>query len=487
MTAAPFLALLLSPILAAAGALVLPPRWRTASVLHAGLGLISLLASLRFVALVLDGWTPTWGATVLFRVDALSALLAACVAFVAALAALLGPCLGPDDHYTPAQVRRFRVFSSLFAFTMLVAVTANNVGVMWIAIEATTIASAVIVPLTVTKASVEASWKYILIGSVGLALAFVGTVLGYFDFVTLVGQREYALNWTVLLANAPVLHPPVIQLAFVFLLIGYGTKAGLAPMHTWLPDAHSEAPSALSAMMSGVLLAVALYAIVRWKAVVTAAVGHQFPNRLLIGLGLLSLAIAALSLVIQRQYKRLLAYSSIEHTGLMCLGLALGPLGVFASMLHLVNHTLAKSMMFFVSGRILDRYGSPEIGRVSGLLRVMPWTGGLFAAGMIALLGLPPFGMFLSKFALVRAGFADGKGWLMAAVLALLAVAFVSLLAHLNRMLYGPAPAGIRRGESGGWAVVPLVACATMLVVLGIAVPAPITELLGRIVEIAGR
>ncbi len=487
MTAAPFLALLLSPIVAAAGALVLPPRWRTASVLHAGLGLISLLAALRFVALVLDGWTPTWGATVLFRVDALSALLAACVAFVAALAALLGPCLGPDDHYTPAQVRRFRVFSSLFAFTMLVAVTANNVGVMWIAIEATTIASAVIVPLTVTKASVEASWKYILIGSVGIALAFVGTVLGYFDFVTLVGQREYALNWTVLLANAPVLHPPVIQLAFVFILIGYGTKAGLAPMHTWLPDAHSEAPSALSAMMSGVLLAVALYAIVRWKAVVTAAVGHQFPNRLLIGLGLLSLAIAALSLVIQRQYKRLLAYSSIEHTGLMCLGLALGPLGVFASMLHLVNHTLAKSMMFFVSGRILDRYGSPDIGCVSGLLRVMPWTGGLFAAGMIALLGLPPFGMFLSKFALVRAGFADGKGWLMAAVLALLAVAFVSLLAHLNRMLYGPAPAGIRRGESGGWAVVPLVACATMLVGLGIAVPAPITELLGRIVEIAGR
>jgi hydrogenase-4 component F len=487
MTAAPFLALLLPPLISAVGALIFPPRWRAASVLHAGLGAVSLLAALRLVALVLDGRTPAWGPTALFRMDALSALLAACVAFVAALAALLGPHLGSGEHYTPAQVRRFRVFASLFAFTMLVAVTANNVGVMWIAIEATTIASAVIVPLTVSKASVEASWKYILICSVGIALAFVGTVLGYFDFVTLVGRREYALNWTVLLANAAVLHPPVIQLAFVFILIGYGTKAGLAPMHTWLPDAHSEAPSALSAMMSGVLLAVALYAIIRWKAVVTAAIGHQFPNRLLIGLGLLSLAIAALSLVIQRQYKRLLAYSSIEHTGLMCLGLALGPLGVFASMLHLINHTLAKSMMFFVSGRILERYGSPELGRVSGLLRVMPWTGGLFAAGMIALLGLPPFGMFLSKFTLVRAGFADGQGWLMAAVLALLAVAFVSLLAHLNRMLYGEAPAGIRRGESQGWAVVPLVACAAMLVVLGLAVPAPMTELLDRIVEIAGR
>lgn len=482
-----FLALLLPPLLAAAWALVLPPRRRAAWVLHAALGMISLLAALKLAALVLDGWTPTWGPTDLFRVDALSALLGGCVAFVAALVALLGPGFGPEEHYTPAQVRRFRVFAPLFAFTMLVAVTANNVGVMWIAIEATTIASAVIVPLTVSKASVEASWKYILIGSVGIALAFVGTVLGYFDFVTLVGQREYALNWTVLMANATVLHPPVIELAFVFILIGYGTKAGLAPMHTWLPDAHSEAPSALSAMMSGVLLAVALYAIVRWRAVVNAAVGPVFSNRLLIALGLLSLVIAALSLVIQRQYKRLLAYSSIEHTGLMCLGLALGPLGVFASMLHLVNHTLAKSMMFFLSGRILDRYGSPEIGRVSGLLRVMPWTGGLFAAGMIALLGLPPFGMFLSKFTLVRAGFAEGKGWLMAAVLALLAVAFVSLLAHLNRMLYGGAPAGIRLGEGGGWGVVPLVACVAALVVLGISVPAPVTGLLERIVEIAGR
>ncbi|HEX9126416.1 MAG TPA: proton-conducting transporter membrane subunit, partial [Methylomirabilota bacterium] len=304
---APFLTLLLPPLLASAAALVLPPRGRAASVLHAGLGLVSLLAALRLVALVLDGGTPTWGPTVLFRVDALSALLALCVAFVAALAAGLGPRLGPEEHYTPSQVRRFRVFASLFAFAMLVAVTANNVGVMWIAIEATTIASAVIVPLTVSKASVEASWKYILIGSVGIALAFVGTVLGYFDFVARVGHREYALNWTVLLANAPVLHPAVVELAFVFILIGYGTKAGLAPMHTWLPDAHSEAPAALSAMMSGVLLAVALYAIIRWKAVVTAAVGPQFPNRLLIGLGLLSLAIAALSLVTQRQYKRLLA------------------------------------------------------------------------------------------------------------------------------------------------------------------------------------
>src|SRR5207244_9975631 len=178
---------------------------------------------------------------------------------------------GRYEVYTPAQARRFRIFSSLFACTMLIAVTANNVAIMWVAVEATTIASALLIPLHVTKASVEASWKYILIGSVGIALAFGGTVLGYFDFVNMAGHREAALNWTVLMASAPRLHPQVIQLAFVFILIGYGTKAGLAPMHTWLPDAHSEAPAPLSAMMSGVLLAVALYAVIRWGAVVNAA------------------------------------------------------------------------------------------------------------------------------------------------------------------------------------------------------------------------
>ena len=289
------------------------------------------------------------------------------------------------------------------------------------------------------------------------------------------------------MAAAPAMHPAVVQLAFVFILIGYGTKAGLAPMHTWLPDAHSEAPAPLSAMMSGVLLAVALYAILRWKAVVNAAVGSAFADGLLVTLGIASLAIAALSLVIQRHYKRLLAYSSIEHTGLVCLGLGLGPLGVFAAVLHLLNHTVAKSMMFFLSGRILDRYRTTELGGVSGLLVTMPVTGSLFAAGMIALIGLPPFGLFLSKFALLRAGFAAGRPWLMAAVLGFLVVAFVSLVSHLNRMLYGPPPAAVAVGESRRWGLVPLGLCAVILVVLGLTVPRPLESLLARVVEIAAR
>jgi hydrogenase-4 component F len=482
-----FAALLGPPLLAALLALAVKPYRRFVGGANALLSLLSLAASIGLWRSILAGAVPTSGSGEFLRADALSTLLALCVSAVGVLAAWLGPGMGGPDGYDAAQARRFRIFGNLFTFTMLFAVTANNVGFMWIAIEATTITSAVLVPLQVSKASVEASWKYILIGSIGIALAFAGTVLGYFDFVNLAGRQATALNWTVLRASAPQLHPQVIQLAFVFILIGYGTKAGLAPMHTWLPDAHAEAPAPLSAMMSGVLLAVALYAVIRWEVVVNAAVGRQFTDGLFIALGVLSIAIAAFSLVGQRNYKRMLAYSSIEHTGLMCVGLALGPLGTFAAMLHLLNHTLAKSTLFFLAGRVLSRYRTTQIGGVSGLLRTMPWTGGLFAAGVLAAVGLPPFGLFISEFALFRAGFAAGRPWLMGLVLALLAVAFASMIGHLNRMLYGAPAAGIAVGEGSSWPLVPLGACVAALVVLGLALPHPLRGLLEGIVEIAGR
>jgi hydrogenase-4 component F len=482
-----FAFLLAPPLLSALLAAGTRPYRTFVGWANALLSLLSLGAALVLWRHVVAGQVVTSGAQEFLRADALSTLLALCVSVVGALAAWLGPGMGGEDGYDRAQARRFRIFGNLFTFTMLFAVTTNNVGFMWIAIEATTITSAMLIPLHVTKASVEASWKYILIGSIGIALAFGGTVLGYFDFVNMAGRQDAALNWTVLMAAAPRLHPQVIQLAFVFILIGYGTKAGLAPMHTWLPDAHSEAPAPLSAMMSGVLLAVALYAVVRWEAVVNAAVGTGFTDGLFIALGVLSIVIAAFSLVIQRNYKRMLAYSSIEHTGLICVGLALGPLGTFAAMLHLLNHTLAKSMMFFLAGRVLHRYHTTEISRVSGLLRVMPWTGGLFAAGVLAVIGLPPFGLFISEFALFRAGFAAGRPWLMGLVLALLTVAFVSMIGHLNRMLYGAPAAGVRVGEGNAWPLVPLGVCASALVVLGLTVPGPVEALLARIVEIVGR
>ena len=273
----------------------------------------------------------------------------------------------------------------------------------------------------------------------------------------------------------------------MFILVGYGTKAGLAPMHTWLPDAHAEAPAPLSAMMSGVLLAVALYAIVRWKAVVSAAVGGAFPNRLLVVLGVLSLAIAAFSLVMQRNYKRMLAYSSIEHMGLVCVGLTLGPLGTVAAMLHLLNHTLAKATMFLLAGRVLHRYQTADIAHVSGLLRSMPGTGWLFLAGALALVGMPPFGLFVSEFAMLRAGFAVGRPWLMGIVLALLTVACVGFVRphepdavraaarrrgrRARRTAGGSSrsPCAWRRWSAWGWSC-----------------PAPVASLLAQIAEIVG-
>jgi len=464
------------------------------------LGLISLGAALSFAnQAVANGMpalstlqnAPAFGVVIdslglvdVLRADSLSALLMVCVAGVGAITLFLSPGIGHGHIYTQAQTRQYQIFFNLFIASMLLAVSANNVGLMWVAIEATTIFSAFIIPLRLSKNSVEASWKYILICSVGIALAFTGTVLSYFDFVTLSGRAENALNWTVLLQTASQLHPEVMRIAFVFLLVGYGTKAGLAPMHTWLPDAHSESPAPLSAAMSGVLLAVALYAILRWKIVVDATLGASYTNNLLMGLGVLSIVIACFSMVLSKNYKRLLAYSSIEHTGLTCLGLALGPLGIFAALLHMLNHSIAKSMLFLLAGRILHRYKTTEIAKVSGLLKVMPLTGGLFAVGILTIIGLPPFGIFISEFALFKAGFINGYPWLMGIVLALLAVAFVVLLKVLNSMLYGSPPEDIEVGETDRWQGGLLLLNVCGLVILGLTLPAPLMILLNQCVYI---
>lgn len=483
-----FLLLLLPPILAAALAAAIRPYRVLTGWMSAALSLVSLAAAIRFAAHAVGGGeAPTFGPGDLMRADALSALLMVCVAGVASLALFLSPGRGGETTYSASQLRRYQLFMNLFIFSMLLAVSANNVAIMWTAIEATTIFSALLIPLVRTKTSVEASWKYILIGSVGIALAFAGTVLAYFDFVTLSGRAVNALNWPVLLHNAPALHPEVMRLAFVFLLVGYGTKAGIAPMHTWKPDAYGEAPAPLVALMSSGLFAVAIYAILRWKVVADAAIKDHYADRLLLALGLLSLMVAAFSIVLSRNYKRMLAYSSIEHTGLICMGLGLGPLGAFAALLHLINHTAAKSLMFFLAGNIERKYGSPLIKHVHGMLKVMPWTAGLFAAGLLALMGLPPFGLFISEFALFRAGFAEHHYWLMGTALFLLLVAFVSFISHLNKMLYGATPEGIPVGGESPGQVALLLLPVAALVVLGLALPAPLATLIEQIVRIVSR
>ncbi len=483
-----FILLLLPSLLSALLAYLMNPYRVAVGWASVCFSFVSLGAALAFAAAISAGSEALiFGPSDLLRADGLSALLMVCVAAVSTLALFFSPGLGRESQYDAAQLRRYHIFVNLFIFAMLLAVSANNVGIMWIAVEATTIFSAMVIPLALTKGSVEASWKYILISSVGITLAFVGTVLAYFDFVALSGRVDNALNWPVLLAAAPGLHPEVMRLAFVFLLIGFGTKAGIAPMHTWLPDAHSEAPSPVSAMMSGVLLAVALYAITRWKVVVDAALGTAFSNQILLLLGVFSLLVASFSLVIQRNYKRMLAYSSIEHSGLVCIGLGLGPLGVFAALLHLVCHTAAKSMLFVLSGEVLHRYHSTDMERVSGLLKLMPWTGGLFMIGILAVVGVPPFGLFISEFALIRAGFANGRPVLMAVVLVLLGVGFVALLRHSNKMLYGTPPQGISTGDIGKWRLAPLFLSVGVLVVLGLVLPAPIEALLNQAVKVVAK
>ena len=240
--------------------------------------------------------------------------------------------------------------------------------------------------------------------------------------------------------------------------------------------------------MSSALFAVAMYAIVRWKVVVDACVKDQFADNLLMALGLLSMVIGSLSIVLARNYKRMLAYSSVEHAGLICLGLGLGPLGVFASLLHLVNHTAAKSMVFFLVRAIELKFSSPLIADARGLLRVMPWTARLFATGILALIGLPPFGLFISEFALFRAGFAMGHPWLMGFALTLLTIAFVSFINHLNKMLYGPVPEGIAAGEldGRGW-LMPLLVPLSVLIVLGLTLPRPLATLLNQITEVVSQ
>lgn len=476
-------ALLLGPpLLGAAAALGSGPGRRAAEVVYVGLPLVSTGAALAIARRAATGGTPV-AAGSLWRLDALSAVFALAVATVAALATVAGPRF-EEGSAAIRRVRRFRLLFQVFVATMLLAVSTDNLGVMWVAIEATTVSSALLIPFVPAKGALEASWKYLVLGSVGIALAFAGTVLALVDFAGTGGALERALDWTSLRAIAPRLHPEVARLAFVFLLVGFGTKAGLAPMHTWLPDAHSEAPAALSALMSGVLLAVALYAIARWKAVVDAAVGPGYTDTLLAALAAASLVVGGLSLVIQRHYKRMLAYSSIEHMGLAAAGLTLGPLGVFAALLHLLGHALGKSVAFLLTGRILARYGRHEIDDVAGLLRVSPVTAGLFAAAMLALIGMPPFGLFLSEVLLIRAAWATGHPLLGATVVVLLLIVCGSLVQHGQRMLFGDPPPDVPRGEERSRGVLVFALPLAVLAWIGVAMPAGLERLLLRAVAV---
>jgi hydrogenase-4 component F len=473
------LAQLAVPLLAAL-ALLLVPGPKTRRAVHLTAATLTLAAAAAVAAGVARGGAVTALGGIL-RADALSAWMVVLIGGVAGLAALEAAL----DRHEPG--RRFFALFHLFVFTMLAAVTTDDVGVMWVAIEGTTLASVFLVNAERTRESLEAAYKYLLLCSVGIALAFVGTVIVYFADVSALGHVASALRWTTLLELAPALPARLVEVAFVFLLVGYGTKAGLAPMHTWLPDAHSEAPAPVSALMSGVLLSVGLYAVLRFKAVVDLAAGPEFSARLLQGLGLVSIAIAALFLWAPANFKRMLAYSSIEHIGIVSLGLGFGGAwGLAGAMLHVANHALAKSSLFVLAGRIRTAYGSAEIASVTGLSRAMPRTARGFVVGMLALMGLPPFGLFVSEVMIFRAGFAGGRAIVASVAIALIVLAFAGLLRSLHRMLDGDAPAAVR--ETSSWpSLAPLAVAMLLLVLSGVAWPPGLAAALDRVVAVIAR
>ncbi len=411
------------------------------------------------------------GAAGALRADALSAFMVVVIGAVAVLASWLGiRSVGlelDEGRCTPRRAATYGLLVQLFIAAMLLAVLAANVGVLWVAIEATTVVTTFLVGHLRTKGALEASWKYIVICSVGIALAFLGTVFIYLAAERAGGHSAGALDWTSLMAHARHLDPSVLRLGFALVVLGYGTKVGLAPMHSWLPDAHSQAPAPISALMSGVLLTVAFYAILRFKAVTDLAIGPGFSRMLLVTVGLLSLAVAASLLLAQRDFKRMLAYSSVEHMGLIAIGAAAGiPLAIAAVLLHVLGHGLTKSVLFLTSGEIVAAEGTSRIDGVHSLLARRPALGGLFGVGLVALLGLPPFSLFASELLMARAEFQVGLGWAAVAAIVAMVVIFVAMVGHARHMLLGPATDAEASAPPPRWVAGPLVGA---LVVCGLA------------------
>ena len=373
----------------------------------------------------------------LLRCDALSAFMLAMIGAVGLTATWGGLVRDEGPPAAPSRdERRYAALVCVFLGAMSLAVLTDNLGVLWVAIEATTITTAFLVGHRRTRRALEAAWKYVVLGSVGVAIALLGTVLLY---AASRSAGEATLSWVELTSGDLPVDPGLIRLAAGLVVLGFATKADLAPMHSWLPDALSQAPAPVSGLMSGVLAAVAFYGILRVQAIADAVLGPGLVRGLLLAAGILSLAVAAALILRQRDYKRMLAYSSVEHMGIMAIGAAVGgPLALAAVLLHVLGHGLAKATLFVVAGRIHAVAGSSTITDVRALLTRHPRLAVPFTAGMATLLGLPPFALFFSEVAIVVAGWRAGLGWAMATVVGLLLVIFAGLVRASAAMVLGP-------------------------------------------------
>ncbi len=423
----------------------------------------------------------------LFFVDAFSAFHLVVLGLVFLLCSLFARVYFADDGEHGLSLAVARRFGALWLGSlaaMMLVLVSNNLGVMWVGMEATTLLTAFLISLHPNRLSLEAMWKYLLICSVGIAFAFIGTIFAAASVQG--GLGADALLWTRLTAPEVKFDPTLMTFAFVFVLVGYGTKAGLAPIHSWLPDAHSQAPAPVSAMFSGFLLNTALYCILRYVPLVRHALGSGFADRLLVFFGALSILVAAGFIVFQRDAKRLLAYSSVEHLGIITLGYGLGPLGSFAALFHTLNHSLSKSLAFFAVGRLGQRYGTHDMRMLSGALRAdRVWGLGLLGS-LLTLIGAAPFAIFMSEYQLLRAALGEGAWLVLALFLAAGAVVFIAALRHLIDMAFGDANAAMPKARSAGSSILLVAGVMGLLLLLGLWMPSWLGEAIGQAADAAG-
>jgi len=410
-------------------------------------------------------------------VDPFNVFLVALTAFVGFTTSLFSrPYMRTEEHDGRLSAGRLRLYHSmyqLFSFTMLLTLLTNNVGIMWVAMEGATLSTVLLVSLYRTPQSLEAAWKYFILCSVGIAQALFGTILLYFAAEKVLGAGGTALLWTHLHEVRGELEPTVLSLAFVFLLVGYGTKVGLVPLHNWLPDAHAEGPTPVSAVLSGLLLNVALYAVVRSKVLVDGALGPGFSGNLMMGFGLVSVVVAAFFLSRQKDIKRMFAYSSIEHMGIMTFAFGMGgPVAAFAGLLHMTVHSLTKSAIFFTVGHAAHATGTQNMDAIRGLIRRSPTIGWGLAIGSLAILGMPPFGVFTSEFMVLTTAMHE-HSWATPFLLVALGVAFAAIFGKVQPMVFGETNA---RPLPHPPALVPVFVHLAIVLLLGLYIPPYLVE-----------
>ena len=424
-------------------------------------------------------------------IDALGAYVLGLTVIVAALALWASPRyirheLAAGD-LRPGDEGHYYALFLWFVATLIAVPLVDNLGLLWVAIEATTVVSALLVGINRSPDAIEAAWKYLILGTIGVGFALLATLLAYASSVHVLGESSDALNWTRLMSIAPHLNPNLLRLSFIFALAGYGTKVGLVPFHTWLPDAHSQAPSPVSALLSGVSLIAALYALIRFHLVAMAGLGSSFSSTLLVVFGLLSMAVALPFMIRQDDLKRLLAYSSVEHMGLLAMGIGFGgPLALLGVALHIGLHAITKATLFLSAGELAQQYGSRRLSAIRGTFRAAPVAGGALGGGLLMLGGLPPSGMFVTEFAIVVGGITRGYWWAAALAALLLACCFVALAVHGSRIVWGHAgPVEAARGIDGAMAL-RLAAPLLVVAALGLWTPGPLAAALDSIRAILG-